>query len=130
MKIKLQTGKEVYMEAFHCTPCYAGLLAGVPTKSTNQELVKHLKYPSDWGTRKCIMKKSDMYISENVLKPIINSVWLSSSEPVDVNDKKSDGSELVLMWFGDEQLDKSIQEIIIEGVGDIVWKDFADSFQF
>lgn len=42
MKIKLQTGKEVYMEAFHCTPCYAGLLAGVPTKSTNQELVKHL----------------------------------------------------------------------------------------
>ena len=26
--------------------------------------------------------------------------------------------------------DKSIQEIIIEGVGDIVWKDFADSFQF
>lgn len=76
------------------------------------------------------MKKSDMYISENVLKPIINSVWLSSSEPVDVNDKKSDGSELVLMWFGDEQLDKSIQEIIIEGVGDIKWEDFADSFQF
>ena len=52
------------------------------------------------------------------------------AEPVDIKDKKSDGSELVLMWFGDEQLDKSIQEIIIEGVGDIVWKDFADSFQF
>lgn len=130
MKIKLQTGKEVYLEAFHCTPTYAGLLAGVPTKESNETLIKHLSCPSNWGNRKCVMKKSDMYASENILKPIINSVWLSSSEPVDIKDKKSDGSELVLMWFGDEQLDKSIQEIIIEGVGDIVWNDFADSFQF
>lgn len=76
------------------------------------------------------MKKSDMYASENIQKPIINSVWLSSSEPVDANDKLSDGSELVLMFFSEEQLDKSIQEIIIEGVGDIKWEDFADSFQF
>ena len=130
MNITLQTGKEVYMEAFHCTPTYAGLIAGIPTKYTNRELVKHLKYPSDWGIRKCIMKKSDMYISENVLKPIINSVWLSSSEPVDVNDKLSDGSELVLMWFSEGQPDKSIQEIIIEGLGDIIWEDFSESFQF
>ncbi len=130
MKIKLQTGKEVYMEAFNCTPTYAGLIIGIPTKSTNRKLVQHLRYPSDWGIRKCIMKKSDMYINENELKPIINSVWLSSSEPVDINDKLSDGSELVLMWFSEGQPDKSIQEIIIEGVGDIKWEDFSESFQF
>jgi len=130
MNITLQSGKEVYMEAYYCTPTYSGLLAGIPSKQSNETLIKHLSYPSDWGKRKCIIKKSDRYISENVLKPIINSVWLSCSEPVDGNDKISDGSELVLMWFSGEQLDKSIQEIIIEGVGDIKWEDFADSFQF
>jgi hypothetical protein len=130
MKIKLQSGKEVYFEAFHCTPTYAGLLAGVPTKESNETLIKHLSCPSNWGNRKCIMKKSDMYASENILKPIINSVWLSSSEPVDANDKLSDGSELVLMFFSEEQLDKSIQEIIIAGVGDIKWEKFARDFEF
>lgn len=130
MNITLQTEKEVYMEAFHCTPTYAGLLAGIPTKESNDLLLNRLSYPSDWGNRKCVMKKSDIYASENVLKPMIYSVWLSSSEPVDIMDKLSDGSALVLIWIGKERPDKSIQEIIIEGVGDIKWEEFADSFQF
>lgn len=128
MKLKLKTGKEVYMEAFHCIPTYAGLLVGTPTKESNETLIKHLNCPSNWGNRKCVMKKSDMYISENILKPILNSVWLSSSEPVDIKDKKSDGSELVLMWFGNEETDKSIQEIIINGVGLINWRENAENF--
>ncbi len=127
MKIKLQSGKEVYIEAFHCTPIYAGLLVGSPTKESNDKLIKNLNYPKNWGTRKCVLKKSDMYVSENILKPIINSVWLSSSEVVDA---KSDGSDLVIMWFTDDQLDKTIQEIIIAGVGDIKWEKFADDFEF
>ena len=127
MKLKLQSGNEVYVEAFHCTPIYAGLLVGSPTKELNDRLVTNLNYPKNWGIRKCVLKKSDMYISENILKPIINSVWLSSSEAIDA---KSDGSDLVIMWFSNDQLDKTIQEIIIAGVGDLKWENFADDFEF
>ena len=126
MKIKLQSGKEVYLEAFHCTPIYAGLLVGSPTKESNHKLIKNLSYPKNWGTRECVLKKSDMYVSENILKPIINSVWLSSSEAID---KKSDGSDLVIMFFSDENNDKTIQEIISKGVGDLQWEKFATDFE-
>ena len=71
-----------------------------------------------------------MYASENILKPVINSVWLSSSEVIDDNDKISNGSDLVIMWFSDELQDKTIQEIIIAGVGDIKWEKFARDFEF
>jgi hypothetical protein len=43
MKIKLQTGKEVYLEAFHCTPTYAVLLVGSSTKETTENSSK--KFP-------------------------------------------------------------------------------------
>jgi hypothetical protein len=130
MKIKLQSGKEVYVEAFHCTPTYAGLLLGSPTKESNEILINHLSYPKNWGTRLCVIKKSEMYAYEDILKPIINSVWLSSSEAVDVKDKISNGSDLVIMWFSNELQDKSLQEIIIAGAGDINWERFASDFEF
>ncbi len=57
MKIKLNEGTEVYVEAFHCTPTFAGVIAYSPSESTNQNLVNHLKYPTNWGKRVCVMKK-------------------------------------------------------------------------
>jgi hypothetical protein len=127
MRIKLKTGIEVYVEAYHCTPTLAGVIAYSPSESTNQNLLNHLSYPKDWGSRVCVMKKSGMYLSENRLKPVINSVWLSSSEPVE--DKNSFGADMVIMWFSNEQLDKTIQEIIFNGVGDIQWEKFATDFE-
>ncbi len=129
MKIKLESGKEVYLEAFHCTPTYAGLLEGSPTKEINDKLITQLSYPNDWGDRAFILKKSDRNVSENILKPIIYCTWLSSSEPIDDNKNQYDGSNLVLMWLGDEQYDKSIQEIIADGVGYLDWKKYAQNFQ-
>lgn len=127
MKIKLNSGTEVFVEAYHCTPTLAGVILYSPSAETNQNLVNHLHYPTDWGKRACIMKKSDMYADENRLKPVINSVWLSSSTPI--KDKKADGSDMVVMFFSEENLDKTIQEIIIDGVGDIKWEKFASDFE-
>jgi hypothetical protein len=126
MTIKLNDGTEVFVEAFHCTPTLAGVIAYSPSESTNQNLVNHLHYPTDWGKRECIMKKSDMYADENRLKHVINSVWLSSSTPV--KDTKADGAELVVMFFSDENLEMAIQEIILNGVRDLKWEKFATDF--
>jgi hypothetical protein len=125
MKLEIG-GKKVLLEAFHCTNTYAGLILGSPTAESNQRLINHLNYPKDWGNRFCVMKKSDMYVNKNELKPKINSVWLSSSIPV--KDTKADGADLVIMWFSNEQLDKTIKEIITAGVGDVEWEKFATDF--
>jgi hypothetical protein len=88
--------------------------------------VNQLHYPKDWGKRECIMKKSDMYADEKRLKPVINSVWLSSSTPV--KDTKADGADLVVMFFSDENIEMTIQEIILNGVRDLYWEKFATDF--
>lgn len=126
MKIKLNFGTEVFIEAYHCTQTLAGVILYSPTEKTNQNLVNHLKYPTDWGKRECIMKKSDMYADENRLKPVINSVWLSSSKPV--KDTEADGADLVVMFFSEENENMTIQEIILEGVRDIPWEKLATDF--
>lgn len=126
MKIKLNEGIEVYVEAYHCIPTLAGVIIYSPSKSTNQNLINHLNYPKDWGTRECIMKKSDMYADENRLKPVINSVWLSSSVPI--KDRKANGADLVVMFFSEENPEMTIQEIILDGVRDIQWEKFATDF--
>jgi hypothetical protein len=126
MTIKLNDGTEVFVEAFHCTPTLAGVIAYSLSESTNQKLVNHLHYPTDWGDRVCIMKKSDMYATKNELKPIINSVWLSSSESI--KDKNSFGADLVVMFFSDENFDMTVQEIILNGLRDLQWEKFATDF--
>ncbi len=126
MKIKLNEGTEVFVEAYHCTPTLAGVIIYSPSKSTNQNLVNHLNYPKEWGKRECIMKKTDMYADESRLKPVINSVWLSSSTPV--KDTKADGADLVVMFFSEENDDITIKEIILEGVQDIPWEKLATDF--
>ncbi|MFZ4106161.1 hypothetical protein [Flavobacterium sp.] len=126
MKIKLNSGIELKVEAYHRTNTYAGLILGTPSNESNQRLINQLSYPKDWGNRVCIMKKSDMHATKNVLKPIINSVWLSSSEPIE--DKNSFGADLVVMFFSDENLEMTIQEIILNGVRDIMWDKFATDF--
>ena len=126
MKIKLNSGIELKVEAYHRTNTYAGLILGTPSSESNQRLLNQLSYPKDWGGRECVTKKSDMYASENMLKPVINSVWLSSSEPI--KDKNSFGADLVVMFFSDENLEMTIQQIILYGVRDIEWDKFATDF--
>ncbi len=128
MKIKLNEGTEVYVEAFHCTPTLAGVIAYSPSESTNQNLINHLHYPTHWGKRVCVMKKSDMYISNNILKPMINSVWLTS-KPIGNNDNESYGSDLVVMFFSEENDEMTIRQIIADGVGDLDWKKYAQNYQ-
>ena len=116
MKLILQSGKEVYLEAYHCTPTYAGLLYGSPNKEINQDIIKHLKYPSEWGEKAYLVKKSDMFVSDNILKPVINCASLSS-KPIDLDGDLLSRSEIIVIWFSDEQPDKTLREILVDVIG-------------
>ena len=128
MKIKLQSGKEVYIEAFHCTPTYAGLILGSPTKESNEKLLKQISSPVGWGQRKTLLKKSDLYVSKDVLKPVIYSAWLSA-EPINDENNKFDGSNLILIWLGDENKEITIHDLIILGIGLFDWEKYAENYQ-
>jgi hypothetical protein len=129
MNIKLIGGKKVILEGFNMEPTYAGLLAGIPTAESNQRLLKSIKYPKDWGNRATLLKKSDLYVSKDVLKPIIYSAWLSSPEPINDKDNEFDGSNLILIWLGDEHKDMSLQDLIVYWVGLVDWDKNAENYQ-
>lgn len=127
LNIKLSTGRIVTVEAFHFTTTYAGLLHGVPDKQLNEKIINNINYPNDWGFRKSVFKNSDLFTSKNLLKPYVFSAWLSSDT---VNDKEEQfyGSSIVVIWLGDEFKNKSISEIIIEGLENFDWEMHAQNF--
>lgn len=128
MNIKLIEGKKVTLEGFNMEPTYAGLLAGIPTEESNQLLIKSIKSPKDWGNRATLLKKSDLYASKDILKPVIYSAWLSS-EPINDEYNKYDGSNLILIWLGDENKEMTLQDLIVYGIGLFDWEKHAENYQ-
>ena len=129
MKLDLIGGKTVLLEGFNMEPTYAGLLAGIPTAESNQRLLKRITSPKDWGNRATLLKKSDLYASKEVLKPVIYSAWLSA-EPINDEKNKFDGSNLILIWLGDYFENMSVKEVIIFGIGLFDWDKKAENYQF
>jgi len=129
MKIKLQTRRIVEVEAFSMNRTYGGLLLGEPNEVINDRIISSISYCKDWGNRKALLEKKNMYSKKNILKPIIYSVWLTS-EAVTEKLKIHDSSSIVLLWFGEEPMEKSIKDIIIEGISDFDWDKNAENIQY
>ncbi len=129
MEIKLQTGRVVEVEAFSMNRTYGGLLIGEPNEVMNDIIIGSISYSKEWGNRKALLEKKNMYSKKNVLKSIIYSVWLTS-EAVPEKFKINDLSSIVLLWFGEESMEKSIKDIIIEGISDFDWDKNAENIQY
>lgn len=127
LKIKLASGKIVTLEAFHMSRTYGCLITGKPNKEINTDIINNISYPSNWGKRKAVFNKSDLYISEDVLKPIVYSAWLSSKS---INDKDNqfDGSDIVVIWFGDSLKGESIDKLIVSILEELDWDKNAENF--
>ncbi|WP_395048862.1 hypothetical protein [Flavobacterium sp.] len=129
LKIKLATGKIITIEAFHFTKTYGGLLTGEPSKEINEEIIKNISYPKNWGQRRAVFDRKDWYLSNEVLKPITYSAWLMA-ESIDDKEKQYDGSSIIVIWIDDEPKGKDIEEIIVSGIGLFDWEKFAENYQF
>lgn len=129
LNIKLATGKTVTLEAFHMTTTYGGMIVGRPSKEDNIEVINNISYPKDWGVRKSYIEKSNMYLSQDTLKPLVYSAWLSAEA---INDKGNqfNGSDIIVIWFGDKELNKSIKGIIVDGLRMLDWDKHAENFNF
>ncbi|MNG10072.1 hypothetical protein D3C84_935220 [compost metagenome] len=128
-KIKLNE-REITVEQFHFALTYAGLLIGSPNKEINDKIKSNSQSSLNIGNRKSVfVVKNEDYITDEVLKPIIYSAWLDS-EPINDMGNQYDGSWIVVSWFGDEQINKSIKEIIEDGLSDFDYDNFAQNYQF
>lgn len=82
------------------------------------------------GHRKSIFHfTSNDYVSKDTLKPVIYSAFLESDSIGDT-ENQYDGSRLVVSWFGEEQIEKSISEIITEGLAGFKYDKLAENFNF
>lgn len=127
LKIKLATGKVVKLEAFHLTKTYGGLMLGHPTIEINKDIVRNISYPKSWGLRKSVYDRTNWYLSKEVLKPITYCAWLTA-ESIDDQEDIFDGSELIVIFIGNEPNNKTIEEVIVSGLGMFEWEKFAENF--
>lgn len=129
MEIKLLTGKTVKLDSLIMTSTYGGVLVGKPNKTMNDEIINFITHSNDWGNRKVLLKKKNRYSAKDVLKPIAYKVLLLS-EPISNDSKTGDASSIVLVWFGDSDISKPINEIIVEGIGNFDWDKHAENINY
>lgn len=127
---KIKLGKrEIAIERFHFSITYAGLIIGSPNKVINDKIISDYESSLNVGNRQSVfIAKDEDYITDEVLKPVIYSAWLDS-DPVNDKENQYDGSWIVVSWFGEEQIEKSIKEIVEDRLVDFDYDKYAINYQ-
>ncbi|WP_158729052.1 MULTISPECIES: hypothetical protein [unclassified Flavobacterium] len=122
--------REITIEKFQFEYTYSGLIIGSPNEAINTKILSDYINSLTKGHRKSIFHlTSNDYLSNDTLKPVIYSAFLES-DSIDDIENQYDGSRLVVSWFGDEQIEKSISAIITEGLAGFKYDKLAENFNF
>jgi len=89
------------LKSFHFNYTYEGLIAGNHGEHHNEYLRTKLNYPDSWPETTVLLIIPPKEEYENELKPTRYCAYLEST-PINLNDELSDGSSLVVIWFGEE----------------------------
>ena len=133
VKIKLNSGKEVILNAFNISQTYGGYIEGIIDRKYNLSVLdgskpyeaKGISYPKEWGERKHLAIRPSEEEINTRLKPFFISAWLESG-PIDENEGQ--GSELEITWTAEISEQQTLQEIVESGIKDIDWNANADDF--
>lgn len=122
--------RKLIIEKFQFEHTYSGLIIGSPNEAINIKILSDYINSLTKGHRKSIFHlTSNDYVSNDTLKPVIYTAFLES-DSIDDTENQYDGSRLVVSWFGEEQIEKSISEIIIEGLTGFKYEKLAENFNF
>jgi len=131
IEITLNSGIKVTVESFHLNKTYGGVICGQPSKEMNQGILDSIKYPSNWGARKSIIKSNNIYSDSNshLIKDFTCNVWLNSFETI--NDKLNwfDGSQLIVTFFVKSISDRTLEEIIKAEIFEVDWILNAENYE-
>lgn len=129
ISFQLNSGREVSLVSFSFTFTYGGLLVGAPNEERNREKILKAKYPSEWGTRNFLVIQPSENEIKTQLKPICYCAWLES-DSINSTDDTSDGSNLIVIWYGDSPDQKTINDILVSDLKNLDWDKHAENFNF
>lgn len=131
MNFILKSNRNVRLKALHLISSY-GTLIGFPSARINRNIIENASYPIEWGERKVLFLEPDIKEIESELDPIQYCVWLDS-EPLKekiLNSGYTDGSELVVIWFGEKPAGEPIINVIGKYLSEIDWDRYAENFDY
>lgn len=127
INIILDSGIKVHVTNFLFGYTYSGCYAYTPNSDIatryNHELVKELA-KSNWGESKVLLIMPSKEEFKTKLKRCYYHALLDS-KPFKPD---YDGSTLLVVWFDDAPVNRSIKEIIEKGIKYIDWKNNARDF--
>ncbi len=122
--------RKITIEKFQFERTYNGLIIGSPNEVINTKILSDYINSLTKGHRKSVFHfTNNDYVSNDTLKPVIYSAFLES-DSIDDTENQYDGSRLVVSWFGEEQIEKSVKQIIQEGLAGFKYDKLAENFNF
>tara|TARA_R110000823_G_scaffold118990_18_gene243189 strand:- start:1447 stop:1836 length:390 start_codon:yes stop_codon:yes gene_type:complete len=125
-EIKLASGKIVTLERFKMEFIYDGILVGNPNKEINDRIISDAI--KEFKQNKVLVLMDDAYASEDLLKPIMITVGLTS-QPINDSEGMFDGSYLNIIWFSNDLKTNSIDKMIVN-LESFEWNTEAENYQF
>jgi hypothetical protein len=126
----LKNGRKITVNNINIDSVYDRIFIEPSSPEMINELMDTFRYPScQWGDyRSSIMRKDFDKIAQGILPDFFISLWLTSSP---LNDDNFDGSELIISFFSNLDISKTLDEIISDGLDDIdnVYEDYAMNFE-
>jgi hypothetical protein len=118
---------EYYCDNVKMKRTYSSILEGYPDKKFNERILKDIK--SIWEhVPLCIVQPN---IIENIkIKNHEYEIFPSYQYGAWIYTHEIDMSHLYLVWFDDEPGERSIKNIVENGLKQINWKDNAKEFDF
>jgi hypothetical protein len=141
MNIKLNGGREIYLESIWQHKTYSGLLCGIPNDERNKKYIEHnMEYALEKMNAVCTylvppvslemegIDKSIKRYKDAIRLPYITCFGQFESSVLN-GDKKNDGSWLTIVWYQDD-FSMPIDDTIIEHIKLIDWENEAEGFEF
>ena len=125
MRLGKVNGNSLYLNAFHCAGTYSGVLFGHPDYEENLQIVQSQSMEPLWGKRKTHIIRPAEALLKTLLPRVVYHAWLHGNP---VGGENCDGAQLVLIWFGNEEPEKSIKNIVTEQVQGLDWEALAENY--
>jgi hypothetical protein len=127
-----QSGRRVWLNAFHFDQIYAGLIVGLPNNSPGYILDQKTKAQRIWGSRPTFTIPPATIIREDGARKYESfpwycyKAWLTSDEL----DSRNAGSELIVIWFAEEPMELSLIATVEHACREVPWEQYAQDWNF
>lgn len=131
MFIELDCGRSVALQALYYQRTYLSLLDGLPNLRLNDRLLEGVRTELEpvWGKRRVHVIPPEIDTSDPLhptLPPVRFTAWLCDHLPVR---EPNAGSELVVVWFGEECGDQPLDRLVGDAVRALPWETLAQDFE-